>query len=170
MKKALLMDFVVDKENSKVNVRREFAASNDLVWRAWTEAELLDQWWAPKPWRTETKTMDFQPGGYWLYAMIGPDGTTHWCREDYKSVLDQKNFSATDGFCDEHGKINPKFPLATWQVGFKGNGETTFVDVEIQYEKLEDLEVYIKMGFKEGFTAGLENLDELLSRMQLKSN
>ena len=161
------MDFVVDKENNKVNVRREFAATKDMVWRAWTEPDLLDQWWAPKPWRAQTKSMDFRPGGKWIYAMIGPDDTAQWCLAEYKSINTEKNFSAVDAFCDEEGKINNDFPLANWEVAFKGNADSTFVEVELQYEKLEDLEKYIEMGFQEGFTAALENLDELLAGKQL---
>ena len=45
----LHFDFKVNKENNSIQVEREFAADLDLVWAAWTTAELLDQWWAPKP-------------------------------------------------------------------------------------------------------------------------
>ena len=48
-KTILLMDFSVDKENKRISVKREFAAPLSRVWAAWTESELLDQWWAPKP-------------------------------------------------------------------------------------------------------------------------
>jgi uncharacterized protein YndB with AHSA1/START domain len=54
-------------------VTREFDANSDLVWKAWTTAELLDQWWAPKPYRAETKSLDFREGGVWLYAMVSPE-------------------------------------------------------------------------------------------------
>ena len=43
------MDFIVDKEAQTVTITKEFAAGLDLVWDAYTRAELLDQWWAPKP-------------------------------------------------------------------------------------------------------------------------
>ena len=48
----LLFDFSVNKENKTITVQREFAASLDLVWEAWTNPQLLDQWWAPKPFKT----------------------------------------------------------------------------------------------------------------------
>ena len=67
------LEFIKDVTNKKVTVIRHFDAPVDHVWRAWTEVDLLDQWWAPKPWKAETKTMDFRSGGSWLYAMIGPE-------------------------------------------------------------------------------------------------
>ena len=51
MNNALQFDFIVNKENNTINVKREFKAAPAKVWSAWTKSELLDQWWAPKPWR-----------------------------------------------------------------------------------------------------------------------
>jgi uncharacterized protein YndB with AHSA1/START domain len=162
MKSSLLMNFSIDKENKKIKVEREFAAPVANVWAAWTESQLLDQWWAPKPWKARTKSMDFRVGGYWFYAMVGPDGAEHWSRIEYKSIDPLKNFSAQDAFCDPNGVINKEFPSSVWTNTFRETSNSTIVTVEIQHEKLSDLEMIIQMGFKEGFTAALENLDQLL--------
>lgn len=45
----LLFEFCVNKENNTITVKREFNAGLELIWKAWTTAELLDQWWGPKP-------------------------------------------------------------------------------------------------------------------------
>ncbi|MXN92251.1 SRPBCC domain-containing protein [Flavobacterium sp. Sd200] len=164
MKSNLLMNFTVDKDSKKVKVEREFAASVEKVWAAWTQKEILDQWWAPKPWKAETKTLDFTVGGYWLYAMVGPEGEKHWARADYKTIDIQKSFSAQDAFCDEDGNVNTEWPRSVWTNTFNGSGDLTNVTIEITYDELADLEKTIEMGFKEGFTAGLENLDEVLER------
>lgn len=63
-----------DAANKKLIVVREFDAPLAEVWKAWTDSSILDQWWAPKPWKAKTKTMDFREGGTWLYSMVGPDG------------------------------------------------------------------------------------------------
>jgi uncharacterized protein YndB with AHSA1/START domain len=162
MKSSLLMDFSVDKENSKIKVRREFAAPLSKVWAAWTESQLLDQWWAPKPWKARTKTMDFREGGYWLYAMVGPEGQEHWARADFRSVTPLKSFSLQDAFADENGNIDPALPRSLWTNEFSETQNATLVSIEIKFEDLADLEKIIEMGFKEGFTAALENLDDLL--------
>src|SRR5215468_7724885 len=63
MKTDLLFDFTVDKATKTVLITREFTADLSLVWDAFTKQEILDQWWAPKPWASKTKFMDFKVGG-----------------------------------------------------------------------------------------------------------
>jgi uncharacterized protein YndB with AHSA1/START domain len=151
-----------DFKNKKVQVVREFDASLEEVWRAWTESELLDLWWAPKPWKARTKYMDFREGGYWLYAMEGPEGEETWCREDYKTIVTPKFFTAVDGFCDENGVLTPDFPQMFWTNEFSQTDTGTRVDIEVRFDSEADLQKIVEMGFEEGFTAALGNLDELL--------
>jgi uncharacterized protein YndB with AHSA1/START domain len=159
-----LMNFSVDKENNKVKVEREFAASRDRVWAAWTQSEILDQWWAPKPWKAETKSQDFSEGGRWLYSMVSPEGERHWSFADYMTINPKDSFSAKDGFCDENGNVNKEWPQSTWHNSFSDKDGHTMVTVEISYPSLNDLEKFLEMGFQEGFTMGLGNLDELLAK------
>ena len=163
MKSSLMMDFTIDKEKKTVHVKRVFAADRDLVWAAWTEPNLLDRWWAPRPWLARTKAMDFCQGGRRLYAMLGPEGEEHWALADYTSITPKSNFQYLDAFCDADGKINEEFPRSDWDVSFmdQGNGQTA-VHVAIKHQKWSDLEMIIEMGFKEGFTMALGHLDELL--------
>lgn len=156
------MNFVVDKEKSKVRVTREFDAPLSKVWAAWTQSEILDQWWAPKPWKARTKKMDFKEGGHWLYAMVGPEGEEHWARADFKFVSPMKSFKVVDAFCDADGKISNELPSSFWTCEFSEASGKTTVNIEIKYESPADLEKYIEMGFREGFTMALGNLDELL--------
>ena len=163
MKPQLRNDFIVYKENSTVNVTREFAVNKDLVWRTWTEPELLDKWWAPEPWKSVTKSMEFKEGERRLYAMVGPNGEEHWAFADYTSINPKDSFSFSDGFCDSDGHRNETLPDSSWTVNFSESNGVTTVYVEIKHETLEDLEKIIEMGFKEGFTACLEQLAELLN-------
>ena len=80
-----------DLANKKLVVVREFDAPLEQVWKAWTESDLLDKWWAPKPWKAESKTMDFSEGGSWLYCMVGPEGPGSWCRADFKTINKHKS-------------------------------------------------------------------------------
>lgn len=157
------MIFDVDKVGKKINVSRDFEATVVHVWDAWTKPELLDQWWAPKPWRAETRTMDFREGGIWHYAMVGPDGEKAWCLVEYLKIDIRKKFDAVDAFCDEHAVRSADFPTSTWHVSFIARGNSTRVEVVIEYEEVEHLEKYIEMGFREGFTMALGNLDALLA-------
>ncbi|SFD65275.1 SRPBCC family protein [Flavobacterium phragmitis] len=163
MKSNLLMNFTVDKEKNTVNVKREFSASLSNVWSAWTEAAILDQWWAPAPWKSRTKSMEFKEGGRRLYAMVGPEGEEHWALADYTSIHPKTNVKWLDAFCNSEGNLNEEFPRSDWDVTFSEEGNSTFVDVVIKHEKLSDLEMIIQMGFKEGFTIALEGLDAIFA-------
>lgn len=162
MNSNLTFDFVVDKENSCIHITREFAAELALVWQAWTDPEILDQWWAPKPYRTVTKSMDFREGGTWLYGMISPENETHWCKNDYLKIDNFKSYTGLDAFCDEDGITNLAMPRTQWTNNFKASGDKTIVSIVAKYDSLENLEMVIGMGLKEGFTMALQNLDQYL--------
>ena len=152
-----------DLAAKKVTIIRRFDAPLEKVWKAWTEGDLLDQWWAPKPYKAETKTMNFAEGGYWLYAMVGPDNNKMWCKVEYNGIEQQKSFQATDMFCDENGNKNADFPSMNWNNSFEADDEGTKVTVEITFTSEADLQKIMDMGFEAGFAAGLGNLDELLA-------
>jgi uncharacterized glyoxalase superfamily protein PhnB/uncharacterized protein YndB with AHSA1/START domain len=162
----LKFDFTVNKENNTVNVKREFAANLELVWEAWTNPEILDQWWAPKPYQTRTKSMDFREGGMWLYEMYNTESENqqecHWCKNDYHKIEHQKMFAGLDAFCDENGRVNTEMPRTLWTNEFNEQEEKTLVTITAKYDSLADLEKIIEMGFKEGFTMAMENLDQYI--------
>ncbi len=162
MNNELKTDFTVDKAEKKVTIKREFTAPKENVWAAWTEPELLDQWWAPKPWKSETKLMNFTKGGRRLYAMVSPEGEKHWSLINYTSITPKTNFKFHDGFSDSEGNIYEDMPQSDWNVVFVEYEDLTRVNIEIQHEKLSDLETIIKMGFKEGIIATLEELAKVL--------
>lgn len=158
----LKMDFRIDREENAVIVEKEFAAPLDIVWSAWTRGETLDKWWAPKPWKTKTESMKFRENGKWFYAMIGPDGEKHYSMAEYKEIVQEQKFEGLDYFCDEKGNMNEELPKSHWLVEFEPEGSHTFVTIKTKYESAEDLNTIMKMGFQEGFTAALTQLDELL--------
>ena len=166
MTSQLAFDFVVNKENNTITVTREFAAELPLVWDAYTKSEILDQWWAPKPWKARTKTMDFREGGYWHYAMVGPNGEEHWALLNYESIQIQKKFAGRDAFADADGNVNKDLPQSKMEMSFKPKGQLTVVEGHITYDDLAQLEATIQMGFKEGLTMAMEGLDELLPTLK----
>lgn len=164
MKSNLLFDFTVDKQNKTINIKREFAAGRPTVWDFYTKSELLDQWWMPLPWKSKTKSMDFREGGKWHYAAVGPNGEEHWAITSYVKIEQQNMFIANDAFGDASGNINPQMPQSTWTMNFSDVGTNTLVHGIIQFSDLAQLEQTIAMGFKEGLTMAMENLDAILSK------
>lgn len=175
MKSTLLFDFTVNKEKNTVNVKREFSANLELVWETWTNPEILDQWWAPKPWASKTKIMDFKVGGRRFYAMVSPEGQEHWSVQKFTSISPTTNFKFLSVFTDKEENINTELSSSEWDLSFSEQNGTTTVSIEIKHKTLADIEQHIKMGFKEGFTMCLENLDQYIEaqfklRQQMKTN
>ena len=166
MNSNLIFDFTVDKITNTVFVNKEFAAGLSLVWDAFTKQELLDQWWAPKPWTSRTKFMDFTVGGRRYYAMVSPEGQEHWSIQEYTSISPTTNFKYLDAFTDNDENINDEMPGSTWDLNFSQRNGTTTVSIIIKLKTLADLEQHIKMGFKEGFTMTLNYLEQLLKKLK----
>lgn len=171
MKNNLLFDFTVDKATKTVFVNREFAAGLSLVWDAFTKQEILDQWWAPKPWASKTKFMDFKVGGRRFYAMVSPEGQEHWSIQKFTSISPKTNFKMSNAFADKDE--NPELPGSDWDLNFsEQNGPDSYrvtkVSISIKNESLARLEKMIEMGFQGGFTMGLQQLDDLLLTLKNK--
>ena len=166
-----IFNFVVDKENLSVKVERSFDAPLDMVWAAWTQAELLDQWWAPKPYKAVTKVMDFREGGRWQYAMTSPEGQkVAWDLKEFKKIDPRKSFTYLSRFCDENGNVAPGTQGSTWTTSFVESNGVTIVTNDIQVPSIEHLEKQLEMGFKEGYSMGLGQLEELLESLQKKGS
>lgn len=163
MKTDLLFDLTVDKATKTVLITREFDAELPLVWDAFTKAELLDQWVAPKPFTAKTKYMDFKVGGKRFYAMVSPEGHERWAVQQFTSITPKTNFKMFNAFSDKDENL--QLPGSDWNYTFsEQNGKTT-VHISIYNESLERLEKLIETGFKEGFTMSMTNLENLLATL-----
>jgi uncharacterized protein YndB with AHSA1/START domain len=164
-----IFNFTVDRDNLVVKIERSFDAPLDLVWSAWTEAEILDQWWAPQPYKAETKIMDFREGGRWLYAMVSPQGErVGWNSKDFSTIAPRKGFTYRSYFCDENGVAPAGMTGSTWVNSFTESNGVTLVTNNVHVDSLAHLEAQIKMGFKEGYTMGLDQLEKLLAQLAKK--
>jgi len=156
--------FEPDLAAKTIHLVREFNAPIEKVWKAWTEADLLDKWVGPKPWKAVTKIMDFTVGGIWLYAMVGPEGRQQWVYAEYTAIEHGSAFSSTGMFCDGEGNPildGPKTYKDTKFFSIEGN--RTKVDMMITFEEESTIRMFVEGGFKEGTMASNKQLDELLA-------
>ena len=154
----------IEKQDKTIRITRDFKAPVDKVWKAFTEKEILDKWWGPSPWRAETKTMDFREGGHWIYAMVGPENEKHWARMNYISIDPQKSYDLEDGFSDENGVMNKELPVSKGKSTFTSTADGTRVEMSIVYPTEADVQKIVEMGFEEGISICLEQLDQLLNQ------
>jgi len=162
----LQFDFKVDKSIKTVFIDREFNAELSLVWDAFTKQEILDQWWAPKPFESKTKVMEFKVGGRRFYAMVSPEGQEMWQLQQYTSITPKTNFKFLSVFADKDE--NPHLPGSNWDLNFNEENGITKVSISIYNESLERMEKMIEMGFKEGFTMTLNELANVLTILKNK--
>ena len=165
MNNNLLFDFTVDKTTKTVFITREFAADLSLVWDAFTKQEILDQWYAPAPWVSKTKIMNFEVGGRRFYAMVSPEGQERWVIQKYTSISPKTNFKLFNAFADKDE--NPELTGSDWDLHFSEQNGITKVSIAIYNESLERLEMLLE-GFKAGFTMTMKTLENLLTTLSQK--
>jgi uncharacterized protein YndB with AHSA1/START domain len=88
-------------------ITRVFNAPRELVWKAWTDPELVKHWWGPRYFTAPVIKIDLRVGGRYLYDMRSPDGQDFWSTGTYSEIVPLERIVATDSFADEEGHIVP---------------------------------------------------------------
>jgi uncharacterized protein YndB with AHSA1/START domain len=159
-------EFKIDTETQTIVINRLFNATKSLIWEAWTNPVLLYQWRAPKPFTVETKIMDFKSGGFWLYAIVNPDGNRHWSRYDYQSIELENKIIETRAFSDENGIINPDFQPSFATVTFNEIDGKTQVIETIEYASTEMFQRMSSDNHRKGYASTFKQLDILLREIK----
>lgn len=113
-------------------ISRVVDAPCDLVWKAFTEPERMQQWFSPKGFTVITADMDFRPGGRYLYGMRGPDGSEMWGKSAYREIVKPERIVFIHSFSDPEGGTtrhpgHPAWPLemlATYEFEEQPGGKT----------------------------------------------
>lgn len=95
---------------------RVFDAPRERVWKAWTDAAELKNWWGPRGFKVHTAKVDLRPGGMFLYGMTAPDGKQTWGRFVYREIAAPKKLVCIVSFSDPQGGVtrhpwSPGWPL-----------------------------------------------------------
>jgi uncharacterized protein YndB with AHSA1/START domain len=157
---------LVRVSDTEIRITREFNAPPELVFRAWTVPEYVQQWWSPHPWTIPVCTIDLRPGGEWLYCMQGPDGTRSWGKSTYRQVIPNELLEFEDAFVDENGTPLEGMPTGIMRVEFQNVGGRTRLVSTTTYPSAEQLDQVLAMGMAEGLGMGMDQLDALLQRLR----
>ncbi len=90
-----------------LEITRVFDARRELVWKAWTDPELVMQWWGPTGFTSPACKIDFRVGGQYLCCMRAPDGQEYWSGGEYREIIDQQKIVSVLFYADKNGKIEP---------------------------------------------------------------
>ena len=144
-------------------VTRLIDAPRDKLYRAWTEAELLKQWFAPKPYTTPVAELDVRPGGANRIVMRGPDGQDIPCPGIWLEVVPNQRLILTDAYI-KAWEPSAK-PFMTAVITFEDEAGKTRYTARVHHWTVEDREAHEKMGFHEGWNLCTDQLAELASRI-----
>lgn len=142
---------------------RMIDAPREKVFRAWTDAELLKQWFAPLPWTTPAAELDVRPGGSSLIVMRDPDGNDYPNRGVYLEVVENEKLVFTDAFT-EAWQPSPK-PFFTGVLTFEDVGGKTRYTARARHWTVEDRDAHEKMGFHEGWGRCTDQLAALVAKL-----
>lgn len=93
-------------------IERIFNAPRELVWKAWTDPEMLKKWWGPKEFSCPFASIDLRVGGKFLHCMQSPDGPEIWAKGiwstgEFREIVEPEKLVMTDSFADEQGNVVP---------------------------------------------------------------
>jgi uncharacterized protein YndB with AHSA1/START domain len=156
----------VETTDRELILTRQFDAPRDLVFKAFSSCEHLQNWWGPRTWPVVECRMDFRVGGMWHYCMRGPDeGDESWGRADYEDILKPERIIYIDAFSDANGGINEQMPRARVTYEFAEVESRTLLTAKTEYASADDLQKVLAMGMVEGITETLDRLVEHLERV-----
>lgn len=154
-------------------ISREFDATPELMWKAWTEPARLRHWWGPKGFVVHTCKVDLRPGGLFHYGMKAPDGSDMWGRFVYREIEAPRRMVFIVSFSDPAGGIarhpgHESWPLQMLStVTFARAGTKTRVSV--QWEPFEATEAERRTFYdgrssmQQGWTGTFEQLGDYLA-------
>jgi len=138
-------------------------APPDKVYRAWTEPELVKQWFAPAPWTIARAEMDVRPGGASLVVMRSPEGNEMPCPGVFLEVVPNRRLVFTDAYT---GAWQPSAkPFMTVIVTFEDEGGKTRYAARALHWTVDDREAHEKMGFHQGWGQCADQLAAVAARI-----
>ena len=151
---------VADRE---LVLTRVIDVTRDKVYRAWTEPELMKQWFAPKPYTTPVVEVDVRPGGSNFIVMRAPDGTELPNRGVYLGVVPNQRLVITDAYTTAWEPSEK--PFMTLILTFEDVGGKTRYTARARHWNREDKETHEKMGFHVGWNQCTDQLTELVAKL-----
>ena len=144
-----------------LSITRIIDAPRDIVWRCWTEAELLKRWHVPKPWRLAEADLDLRPGGRFNTVMAGPDGERMENVGSFLEVVPGERLVFTDAYAEGYRPRPNSFMTGVVELSDVGDGRTEMV-WSARHATEETKAQHLEMGFETGWNAAADQLDALV--------
>ena len=151
---------VAEPGSALISVEREVAAPRDLVFRAWTDPELLAQWLGPRRLTMRVEAFDVRHGGAWRYVHVDTDGSEYGFRGVFHGTPSPDLMVQTFEFEGAPGHVS----LDT--LVLEDLGGHTLIRTTSAFGSVEARDAMLASGMEGGMTEGFDRLDELVARLQ----
>ena len=152
-------NLVVEREKLSFTMSRVFDAPRELVWKVYTDPELVSKWWGLRNSTTIVDKMDVKVGGVWRYIQKDAEGNEYAFNGVYKEVVAPERLTYTFEFEPLAGHI------ATDTLTFEEQPDgKTKITARTTFDTLEDLEGMLQSGMEDGANETWDRLEELLAK------
>jgi len=151
-------------QQNALEITRLLNAPRSKVWRAWTDPAILTEWWCPKPWKTEVKAFDFQPGGAFHTFMSGPDGGESDNPGTFLEIVPQERIVFTTALTEGWRPAEPWLAITAF-IGMKDEGAGTRYTATVLHKSAAEAARHVEMGFEDGWGTCIAQLDEVASSL-----
>ncbi len=141
-----------------IDITREFDAPRSLLYRAFTEPELMSQWLGPRKYVTDIQANDVRDGGTWRFIHRDDTGAAYGFRGVFHGTPSPDGILRTFEYEGAPGHV------ALESVLFEEHDGRTTVRTHSVYQSLEDRDAMIESGMESGVNEGYDRLDELVAR------
>ena len=141
---------------------REIEAPREKIFRAWTDPDLLKEWFCPKPWGVSHAELDVRAGGASLIVMSGPNGEVVENRGVYLDIVPNEKLVFTDAFTTAWVPSEKPFMTGIILLEPLGDGRTKYTAIARHWTD-EDKRTHEAMGFHEGWGAATDQLAALVA-------
>ena len=151
---------IADRE---LSLTRLIDAPPEKVFKAWTDPELLKQWFAPAPYATPVAELDVRPGGANFIVMRSPDGQDLPNRGVYLEVVENRRLVFTNAYTEAW--VPSEKPFMTVILTFEDEGGKTRYTARVRHWTVADREAHEQMGFHKGWGQCADQLEALVAKL-----
>lgn len=141
-------------------LERDIDAPRSAVWRCWTEADLLRQWYCPAPWTVPAADFDLRPGGRMNCTMQGPEGERIEVQGIWLEIVPEERLVFTDAYTEGFMPQPDAFMTGFVELSDKSDGSTRMI-WGARHSNKADVDKHLEMGFKDGWTAASAQLADI---------
>jgi uncharacterized protein YndB with AHSA1/START domain len=141
-------------QDDQILITREFDAPKHLVYRAWTEPELVRRWWHANRGEMTVADIDLRVGGTWRFVMVTPDGFEVAFHGEYREIVPNERIVSTEVF-----EGMPDAEAVDTLTLAESDGRTT-LQILVQHTSKEHRDGHIESGMEDGLQDALDLLEQ----------